>query len=198
MFQRYLLPEEPIKIADLIWEHKTYLVTFSTVTKARTVLESGPKSFKGFRLYSQKWTPEWDAVSVDAHLVVWVEIGKLHAHHLDMSMARFITQSFGHIIKFSSNFFRKDNLESFAILLAVSSTRLIPKTIGVKEGILRFNITLKTVSILAVVANFHLEEAQWEFLSRGERYHRAGLFDRLWNHPIDPYTAGFSEGGLGF
>lgn len=198
MFQRYLMTEEPIKVASLIWEHKTYLVTFPTVSMARTITDSGPESFEGFHFYSQKWTPEWDAVSVDAHLAVWVEIGKLPAHFFDMSTALFITNSFGHIIKFSSNFFRKDHLESFAILLAVPLTRFILKTIGVIDGVLKFNISLKTVSVSAVAANVHLEEVRWEFLSRGERYHRAGLFDRPWSSPIDPYMAGFPEGGLGF
>lgn len=76
MFKRFLLVDEPIQVADLAWKHKAYLVTFPSVDHARTVVESGPTSFEGFRFYSEPWSPEWCAGSMDAHLAVWIDVGK--------------------------------------------------------------------------------------------------------------------------
>lgn len=194
MFQRFLLTEETIKVAYLIWEHKAYLVMFPSAEMARTVVDSGPESFKGFQFYSKLWTPEWDAVSMDAHLAVWVEVGKFPIHFQDTITTRYILDCIGFILKFSQNFVRHDNVETFAVLMAVPSTRIIPEILHIKNGILNYNVTLKPVSVSAVAANVHLEEQRWEFLTRGERYYRAEIFDRPWDMPIDPYLAGFPEG----
>lgn len=168
MFQRFLLVEEKIKVADLIWEHKVYLVTFPSTELAHMVADSGPESFEGFRFYNKLWSPEWDTVSIDAHLAVWVEVGKLPAHFYDSTTTRYILNHFGFILKFSQNFRRCDNMEAFAILLAVPSTRILPKTLCLKTGVLNYNDTLKPVSVSAVATNIHLDEQRWEFLTRGE------------------------------
>lgn len=198
MFQRFLMVEEDIKVADLIWDHKVYLVTFPSVELARTVAKSGPESFEGFRFYCKLWELEWNAVSIDAHLAVWVEVSQLSAHFYDSIIVRYILECFGFILRFSQNFFRRDNMESFSVLLAVSSTRVIPKTLRLKTGIFNYKVSLKPVSVSAVTANVHLEEQRWEFLTQGERYFRANIFDRPWDMPIDPYLAGFPEGCSGF
>lgn len=89
-------------------------------------------------------------------------------------------------------------MESFSVLMAVQSTRHIPEFLKIKDGIYNYNVSLNPVSVKAVAANVILEERREEFLSRGERLHRSGYFDRPWNTPIDPYLAGFPEGRDGF
>lgn len=89
-------------------------------------------------------------------------------------------------------------MENFAVLIAVPSISVIPNVLGVKAGMHRFNLTLMLVRVSAVAANVHLKEQKRDFLSRGELFYRADIFDRPWNLPVKPYLAGFPEGADGF
>lgn len=115
---------------------------------------------------------------MDAHLAVWIDVGNLPAQFYDSITTRSILERFGSIIQFSQNFLHRKNMESFAVLMAVQSTRSLPEILRLKDGILNYNVSFNPVSVSAVAANVLLEEKCWEFITRGERLYRSELFDR--------------------